>query len=62
MRAVSVALILKFQSVISAYWEQVNSTDNLFKIPQDDGAHKIRLEDLLKIHLVYNVYWSGLED
>ena len=52
MRAIFVALILKFQSVISG--ERTSTfppTENLFKIPQRAGVDKIPLADLLKIHL-----------
>jgi len=45
-----VALILKFQSVIS-WKERVISTENQFKIPPKAEVDKIRLSDLLKIHL-----------
>ena len=44
MRAVFVALILKFQSVISA------ERTSIFR-PERAGVDKIRLADLLKIHL-----------
>ena len=51
MCAVFVALISKFQSVISA--ERENNyilTKNLFKISEKAGVDKIRLAILLKIH------------
>ena len=50
MRAVFVALISKFQSVITADRPKLVSTENLFKIFEWAGVDKIRLAILLKIH------------
>ena len=51
MRAVFVALIPKFQSVISAERkDKYISTGNLFKISETAGVDKIRLAILWKIH------------
>ena len=51
MRAVFVALISNFQSVISAERKNKNiSTENLFKISERARVDKIRQAILLKIH------------
>lgn len=51
MCAVFVALILKFQAVISVERTRELLTTNLFKIAERAGVDKIHLADLLKIHL-----------
>ena len=50
MRAVFVALISKFQSVITAERPNTFRPGNLFKISEWAGVDKIRLAILLKIH------------
>ena len=51
MRAVFVALISKFQSVISAERKnKIISSENLFKISERPRVDKIRLAIFLKLH------------
>jgi len=56
MRAVFVALIFKFQSVILA--ERTSTFRPKILDPSKGGFDNIRLADLLKIHLGVEVYYK----